>query len=64
VVIGPASLSRTSDAPKVLEYGGTTIRTVFGRKVMAHYPERPYMRPALKKIKPKLAEMWRDAVKQ
>lgn len=35
----------------------------YPQKVMARYPARPYMRPALKLATPKLSAFWRNSVK-
>ncbi len=65
VAIGPEPLSSQNDAP-LLEYGGTAVRqrTDTGKRYLATYKERPFMRPALAKELPKLPPMWRDSVKR
>lgn len=65
VVIGPEKLNgkNKGDAPSLLEYGGTTTLTSFGRKRTARFAARPYMRPAFEKEKPKLPALWRDSIK-
>lgn len=63
VVIGPAKLNSPSDAPSVLEYGGTTtVRTAKGRRT-AIIKKRPYMAPALAKNESKIQEMYRDSIR-
>ena len=60
VVIGPMRLNqKTTDAPHVLEYGGTT--TLDTKKV--NIRPRPYMGPAFNKEKPKLPQLWKNAIK-
>lgn len=65
VVVGPAKLAGSASggrAPGVLEHGGAVVLNLDRRGEMRHvYIEaRPYMGPALEKIKPKLADLWRD----
>lgn len=62
VVIGPAKYSPATGAPKTLEFGGRS--QVSNGRGMAKVAKRPYMRPALKKEKPKLAALWRGAIKK
>lgn len=63
VVVGPAKLNTASDAPAVLEAGGTTtVKTAKGRRT-AMIAKRPYMQPALAKNEKKIAEMYRDSIK-
>jgi hypothetical protein len=60
VVIGPMRLNqKTTDAPHTLEYGGST--TLDKKKV--NIRPRPYMGPAFEKEKPKLPQMWKNAIK-
>lgn len=67
VVIGPAKLNTGSDAPEVLEHGGST--TVFSRRngkritKRVRIERRPYMQPALEKEKSKLGPLWLNSVK-
>jgi len=50
--------------PALLEEGGVAMRrNRRGRLIAAHYPPRPYMKPALEQAKPKIPEFWRDSVK-
>ena len=64
VVIGPAPLGSTVEAPPLLEYGGTASRTDRkGRHVLARYAARPYMAPAFEKEKSKLPAMWANSVR-
>ena len=57
----------SSNAPKILEFGGTTVATrrIKGRRVRrrARIEARPYMGPALKKELPKLPRLWRNSVR-
>lgn len=54
---GPLTAEVQSKAPYAVihEYGGT-IEDGFGKGVKIVLPERPYMRPAAKKMKPVVAE--------
>lgn len=68
VVIGPAKLNSGTNAPEVLEYGGTTTITdrVKGKKIQrrVRIEARPYMGPAYVKEKPKLSPLWANSVKK
>lgn len=57
VSTGPLTAEVQSKAPYAVihEYGGT-IEDGFGKGVKITLPERPYMRPAAKKMKPVVAE--------
>jgi len=60
VIIGPMRLNqKTTDAPHTLEYGGTA--TLDKKKV--NIRPRPYMGPAFNKEKPKLPQLWKNAIK-
>lgn len=66
VIVGPAKLSKPE--PRVLElleHGGRTRRRNLRTKQleMQNYRARPFMGPALAKETPKLAPLWRNAVK-
>lgn len=68
VVIGPVRLNRkVGDAPEALEYGGTStvVASLRGKrkKRRVKIAARPYMGPAFKQEKPKLAAMWRDSIR-
>ncbi len=64
VVIGPAPLRASVEAPPLLEYGGRARRkTRKGKSVMATYRSRPFMGPAFEKEKPKLPALWANSVK-
>jgi len=68
VVVGPVGFKR-SDAPHVLEFGGTTVierfdvRTHKQRKRRVKIAARAYMGPALEKEKDTLPKMWRNSVR-
>ncbi len=67
VIIGPIKLARKSGSgvpvPGLHEHSGHQM-VRFGRKqVVAHYPARPYMRPAGEKNVKKLGQLWRDSIK-
>ena len=53
VIIGPTA-NIIGEAGAVHEHG----EDYFGR----HYPKRPFMGPALKKMQPRVAAIWRDSV--
>lgn len=64
VVIGPAPLRASVEAPPLLEYGGRARRkTRQGKSVMATYRSRPFMGPAFEKERPKLPALWANSVK-
>jgi hypothetical protein len=63
VVIGPVGF-RKSEAPELLEYGGTTTIERQDKRERANYQARPFMGPAFQKEQPKLPQMWRDAIRR
>lgn len=63
VVIGPIALNKGTDAPELLEHGGTAVRRVRGRRRRLRYRPRPFMGPAFDREKPGLSAMWRDSVR-
>lgn len=68
VVIGPTLIRSGSEAPSILEYGGTTTRerSLAGgrrKKVRAVYRPRPYMRPAFKAEQARLPDLWKNSVR-
>jgi hypothetical protein len=77
VVVGPALLPgrrRNVTVPQVHEHGGATRtvvreirwekgrRKVIRRKAGVTYPRRPYMEPALEKVRPQLPQFWKDVL--
>jgi len=64
VVIGPARLMQNGrgDAPRLLEYGGTTMLERRGKRRRARVEPRPYMGPAFEKEQKQLPALWRDSV--
>lgn len=66
VVVGPVGF-RSSTAPNVLEFGGTTtiVRRRQGRLVrqQVRIAARSYMAPALERERPKLPALWRNSVR-
>jgi hypothetical protein len=64
VVIGPARLNGRSqgNAPSVLEYGGTTTVSRFGRRRTVRIAPRPYMGPAFEKEQSQLPALWQNSV--
>ena len=63
VVIGPILLNNGTDAPALLEHGGSVTRRRRKKRVRMTYRPRPYMGPAFEREKPKLPAMWRDSVR-
>ena len=63
VVIGPILLNKGTDAPALLEHGGSVTRRQRKKRVRMTYRPRPYMGPAFEREKPKLPAMWRDSVR-
>jgi hypothetical protein len=66
VVVGPVGF-RSSTAPNVLEFGGTTtiLRRRKGQLVQhrVKIAARSYMAPALERERPKLPALWRNSVR-
>jgi hypothetical protein len=66
VVIGPVRLGG-SNAPQVLEFGGRAAWRVnrgdHGREFPIDIKPRPYMAPALAKVRPQLPREWAGAVR-
>jgi hypothetical protein len=63
VVIGPILLNQRTDAPRLLEYGGTVVRKKRSKRVRMKYRARPYMGPAFEKEQSQLPALWRNSVK-
>jgi hypothetical protein len=63
VVIGPTPLRSNVEAPPLLEHGGTTTLVRHGKRKIARYRARPFMRPAFEAERPQLPKLWRDSVK-
>lgn len=63
VVIGPILLNTGTDAPALLEHGGSVTRRRRKRRVRATYRARPFMGPAFERERPKLPAMWKDSVR-
>ena len=63
VVIGPIQLNSGTDAPALLEHGGSATRRRRKKRVRMTYRPRPFMGPAFEREKPKLPQMWRDSVR-
>lgn len=68
VIVGPVKLNTPTNAPNILEYGGTTTivrrdpktKEVTRRKVRIE--ARPYMGPALEKAKSQIPSLFRRTV--
>lgn len=63
VVIGPILLNKGTDAPRILEYGGTVVRKKHNQLVRMKYRARPYMGPAFEKEQSQLPALWRNSVR-
>ncbi|MCK6485469.1 MAG: hypothetical protein HUU27_13945 [Phycisphaerae bacterium] len=67
VVVGPVKLNKPTEAPRVLEHGGTTTVTKFSRgrlrKRRVRIKARPFMGPALEKERLKLPKLWAGSVR-
>ena len=61
VVVGPVS-SRKAEAPGLNEFGGTSKHTAKGKVIVAHYPPRPFMSPALRLEEPKMPKEWANSI--
>lgn len=76
VVIGPVLYPRArSDNLVMLEYGGRRVMKMPGRdpkqprgvvriRRAAHYPPRPFMRPAMEKNRPNAARLYKDQLRK
>jgi hypothetical protein len=60
VVIGPAKLAGSNDAPAIQEYGGFVTTKAGGRR--AAVLPRPFMGPAKEKAEPIAANLFRDSL--
>lgn len=59
VVIGPARLNgKVGDAPRSLEYGGTSVVMASGKTRSVGIKARPFMRPALAVELPNVPRVW------
>jgi hypothetical protein len=63
VVIGPTLTKAGSQAPRLLEYGGEVVIEDRGKKRLARYRPRPYMRPAFEAEKSQLPALWRNSIR-
>jgi hypothetical protein len=63
VVIGPILLNTHTDAPRLLEHGGTARGTRGNRRVRLKYRPRPFMGPALEREQQRLPELWRNSLR-
>ncbi len=62
VVIGPARLNGgDGTAPSLLEFGGSARSRRY--RATVRIAARPYMQPALETERPKLAALWRNAIR-
>lgn len=64
VIIGPVLLGKGTDAPRLLEHGGTVIRRRRRRRVRMQYRPRPFMQPAFEKeYRQHMPQLWKNSVK-
>jgi len=68
VVVGPMGWGRGKKVGQIQEFGGTASITMpddDGNKksVLATYPKRPYMAPALERSQSKISEFWRNSIR-
>jgi len=63
VIIGPTLLGKGTDAPRLLEHGGTVVRRKRKKRVRMAYRPRPFMQPAFEKEQSTLPALWRDSVR-
>lgn len=63
VVIGPILLNKGTDAPALLEHGGSATRRRKKQRVRVTYRPRPFMGPAFEREIPSLPALWRNSVK-
>ncbi|RLS53621.1 MAG: hypothetical protein DWH91_13970 [Planctomycetota bacterium] len=72
VVIGPARLNRSTDAPRTLEHGGEItraepwtpgLRTASQSSSTVEIKPRPYMGPAFEKEQSQLSSLWKDSIR-
>ena len=63
VVIGPAKLRADSQAPRLLEHGGTITRQDGKKRRTLHYRPRPLMRPALEQEQRSLPALWHNSLR-
>jgi len=63
VVIGPTLIKEGSRVPRLLEYGGNVVIEDRGRKRLARYRPRPYMRPAFAAEMSQLPALWRNSIR-
>lgn len=65
VVVGPAAISKGGEAPPVLEFGGRVRKPDYwrGPARLITIRARPYMGPALRKARERLAGDWKDQIR-
>lgn len=71
VVVGPAKLNRSTEAPHVLEFGGrATVESYRSRRGRVEkvrrrvtIDARPYMGPALEKERTHISKLWANSVR-
>jgi hypothetical protein len=69
VVIGPILLNQRTDAPRLLEHGGTRavpwtrgLRTASRSSGKRRYAPRPFMGPAFEREEQQLPTLWKNSV--
>ena len=63
VVVGPVKITRPTNAPHALEFGGTTVVKRKHRKRKVRIKARPFMGPALQKQRAQLPRVWANSVR-
>lgn len=63
VFIGPALGGSRSGAPDREEHGGTEVIRSFGRRVVVHYPRRPFMQPAFDQVLDRAAGNYKNLIR-
>lgn len=63
VVIGPTLLRDDSEAPRLLEFGGETVRREGGKAKRLYYRARPFMRPAFEAELAQLPPLWKNSIR-
>jgi hypothetical protein len=63
VLVGPVLLQKNTNAPRLLERGGSAVRRRDGKRVRMTYRPRPFMGPAFEREKPQLPKLWRNSVR-
>jgi hypothetical protein len=63
VVIGPTLIRAGSEAPRLLEHGGETIRRTKTKTRRLRYRPRPFMGPAFVVVLKQLEPLWKGSIR-